>query len=101
MLHLRVWELASVIWRSMVGVVAMAISVLGVLNVLADAGLALPIALELAACVTVGAASYGAVVFALWFACGKPNDAEALVLNAAKDLGSKLLPGGKQQDGRS
>ena len=91
MVPLGLKNVISVVWRSIIATSFMAVCVLWVQNALTAPDVELIIAFRLAMCIGVGAISYCAVVFCLWWLSGKPNDAEAYVINLLHQSSNRLL----------
>ena len=91
MVPLGLKNVMSVVWRSIIATSFMAVCVLWVQDVLTAPDVELIIALRLAMCIGVGAISYCASVFFLWWLSGKPNGAEAYVIDLLHKSSHRLL----------
>lgn len=92
MVPLRLKSILSAVWRSVLGTAVMAACVLQIQDAFAAAGAQPILALQLGICVTLGALVYGAVVFLLWWLCGKPDSAEAYVVRIISRSWSLVAP---------
>lgn len=90
LVSVRIHELISVIWRSIVGVTVMGIATFYLMHTLDSWGSQLPLFFQLLSIASVGATCYILVVLFLWIATGKPNDsAETYVMKILKGMNQK------------
>lgn len=80
-ISIRVGEIVSVIWRSIIAVSVMGVVTIYVMGAIVSSSTQLPQILQVMLVAVVGAISYFAIVFVLWLLSGRPGDgAEAYVL---------------------
>ena len=89
----RLSEVVDVVWRSIVATICMGIATYYFMGLLSGGSAPLPLLVQLALTAGVGAACYSAIVFALWFGIGRPDD-------GAEDVCAKNTPGIDAKSGR-
>lgn len=88
--NIRVGEIVSVVWRSIVAVSVMGVVTIYCMSVVDSSGAQLPQFLQLMLVAGVGAFSYVTVVLVLWLISGKPDDgAEAYALKMLRKIRRK------------
>lgn len=85
MVDWKLRQIVAITWRSVVGVIGMAVCVqFAYAQLLVEPQL--PTVVQLLVCVSLGAASYSLIVLTLWWLSGRPAHAEAYAIRMARKL---------------